>query len=175
MPAPALTPLGVVHTLISLIAVGAAIVALTRDGQLVVGNRVGRVYVIATVLTCLTGFPIFQRGGFGPPHVLGIVTLVALAVVYVAAKTSAFGSWSRFVEVIGLSLTVFFHWIPAVTETSSRLPSGAPLTTGPDDPKVQAAVGIGFLVFLAGAFLQWRRLRSGAAVKNALDVGGAPS
>lgn len=175
MPAPALTPLGVVHTLISLIAVAAAIVALVRDRQLVFDNRVGRVYVIATVITCLTGFPIFQRGGFGPPHVLGIVTLVVLAVAWVAAKTSTFGSWSRRVEVIGLSLTVFFHWIPAVTETSSRLPRNGPLTTGPDDPKVQAAAGIGFLVFLAGAFLQWRRLRSDAAAKSALDIGGARS
>ena len=175
MPAPALTPLGVVHTIISLVAVGAAIVALARDRQLVFDNRVGRVYVVATVLTCLTGFPIFQHGGFGPPHVLGIVTLVVLAVVGIAAKTPTFGSWSRYVEVLGLSLTVFFHWIPAVTETSSRLPRHAPLTTGPDDPRVQAAVGVGFALFLAGAFLQWRRLRVDAVVRNALDIGGASS
>ena len=37
-----LTPLGTVHTIISLIAVGAAVVALARDRRLVVGNRVGR-------------------------------------------------------------------------------------------------------------------------------------
>ena len=172
MPAPALTPLGIVHTIISLIAVGAAIVALVRDRQLVFGNRVGRIYVIATVLTCLTGFPIFQHGGFGPPHALGIVTLVVLAVVGVAAKTSTFGAWSRYVEVLGLSLTVFFHWIPAVTETSSRLPRHAPLTTGPDDPRVQAAVAVGFVLFLIGAFFQWRALRRDAAIRNALDIGG---
>jgi uncharacterized membrane protein len=171
----ALTPLGVVHTIISLIAVGAAIVALARDGRLAFGNRVGRVYVIATVLTCVTGLPIFQHGGFGPPHALALLTLAVLAIVAVAAKTPLFGAWSRYVEVLGLSLTVFFHWVPAVTETSSRLPAGAPLTTGPDDPRVQAAVGAGFVVFLVGAFLQWRRLRADATAKNALDIGGAPS
>jgi uncharacterized membrane protein len=171
-----LTPLGTIHTIISLVAVGAAIVALVRDRQLVVGNRVGRVYVVATILTCLTGLPIFQHGGFGPPHALAILTLVVLAIVAVAAKTSLFGAWSRYVEVLGLSLTVFFHWVPAVTETSSRLPPGAPLTTGPTDPRVQAAVGVGFLVFLVGAFLQWRRLRADAATsRNALDIGGAAS
>jgi hypothetical protein len=37
-------------------------------------------------------------------------------------EDALFGSWSRYVEVLGLSLTVFFHWVPAVTETSSRLP-----------------------------------------------------
>jgi hypothetical protein len=128
------------------------------------------------VLTCLTGLPIFQHGGFGPPHTLAILTLVVLAVVYAAAKTPLFGSWSRYVEVLGLSLTVFFHWVPAVTETSSRLPAGAPLTTGPNDPRVQAAVGVGFVLFLVGAFLQWRRLRSEAqAPARALDIGGAQS
>jgi len=171
-----LTPLGVIHTIISLVAVGAAVVALVRDRQLVATNRVGRVYVIATVLTCLTGLPIFQHGGFGPPHALAILTLVVLAIVWAAAKTGVFGSWSRYVEVIGLSLTVFFHWVPAVTETSSRLPPGAPLTTGPTDPRVQAAVGVGFVLFLIGAFLQWRSLRSDAqASKSALDIGGARS
>jgi hypothetical protein len=71
---------------------------------------------------------------------------------------------------------VFFHWVPAVTETSSRLPPGAPLTTGPNDPRVQAAVGVGFVLFLIGAFLQWRRLRSEAqAPRSPLDIGGAQS
>jgi len=171
-----LTSLGVIHTIISLIAVGAAIIALARDHQLVASNRVGRVYMVATVLTCLTGLPIFQHGGFGPPHTLAIITLVVLAIVWAAAKSSVFGSWSRYVEVLGLSLTVFFHWVPAVTETSSRLPPGAPLTTGPNDPRVQAAVGAGFVLFLIGAFLQWRRLRRDAqAPQRALDLGGAHS
>jgi len=160
MPPP-LIPLGIVHTIISLVAVGAAVVALVRDRKLVASNRVGRVYFVATVLTCLTGLPIFQHGGFGPPHVLAILTLVVLAIVGVAAKTSLFGGAARYVEVIGLSLTVFFHWIPGVTESTSRLPAGAPLTTGPDDPRVQAVVGIGFVLFLVGAVWQFRRLRAG--------------
>jgi uncharacterized membrane protein len=171
-----LTSLGVIHTIISLIAVGAAIIALARDHQLVASNRVGRVYMVATVLTCLTGLPIFQHGGFGPPHALAIITLVVLAIVWAAAKTGVFGSWSRYVEVLGLSLTVFFHWVPAVTETSSRLPFDAPLTTGPNDPRVQAAVAFGFVLFLVGAFLQWRTLRAGADfAKRTIDIDGARS
>ena len=31
-----------------------------------------------TVITCLTGFGIFRHGGFGNPHVLGVVTLIVL-------------------------------------------------------------------------------------------------
>ena len=57
------------------------------------------------------------------------------------------------------SLTFFFHWIPGITETTSRLPPGAPLTTGPDDPRVQGAVGVAFVLFLIGATLQVKRMR----------------
>jgi uncharacterized membrane protein len=156
-----LTPIGIIHTIISLVAVAAAVVALFRDHKLVSTNRVGRVYVATTVLTCLTGFFIFQHGGFGKPHMLGIATLVVLAIAYLAGTKQVFGSASRYVEVLGYSLTVFFHWIPGVTETSSRLPPGAPLTTGPDDPRVQATVGVGFVLFLIGAIWQFRRMRAG--------------
>ena len=99
---------------------------------------------MTTVLTCLTGFGIFQHGGFGNPHMLGIVTLVVLAIAYVAGDDAGVRERGRATSrSLGYSLTFFFHWIPGVTETSSRLPPGAPLTTGPDDPRVQAAVGVG--------------------------------
>lgn len=68
-----LTPLGIVHTVISLVAVGAGLIALIRDKEIRLATRTGQVYVITTVLTCLTGFGIFRHGGFGPPHMLGIV------------------------------------------------------------------------------------------------------
>ena len=69
-----LTPLGIVHTAISLVAVAAGLVSLFRYREISPATRAGRAYVIATVLTCLTGFGIFQHGGFGKPHVLGVVT-----------------------------------------------------------------------------------------------------
>ncbi|TMG93658.1 MAG: hypothetical protein E6H72_04325, partial [Betaproteobacteria bacterium] len=77
-----LTPLGVIHTAISLIAVAAGLIALIRDKEISPRNMLGKTYVITTVITCLTGFGIFQHGGFGKPHTLGIITLIVLAVAY---------------------------------------------------------------------------------------------
>jgi uncharacterized membrane protein len=153
-----LTTLGAVHTAISLIALAAGIAAFVRHGAISLRTRPGQVYVVTTVLTCLTGFGIFQRGGFNEAHVLGIVTLVVL-VVAAAAGRDRLGRLSRYIEAVGYSATFFFHMIPAFNETGSRLPLGAPLISGPDDPKFQAAVGAAFLVFLIGAFVQVRRLR----------------
>jgi uncharacterized membrane protein len=85
-----LTQLGVVHTAISLIAVAAGIIAFFRYGRISPSNTVGKVYVITTILTCLTALGIFQHGGFGKPHMLAIITLVALAVAAVAGRTALF-------------------------------------------------------------------------------------
>lgn len=155
-----LTNLGFVHTLISLVAVSAGIVAFLRYGTISSRNGVGMTYVATTILTVLTGFPIFQHGGFGPPHILGVITLVAFTAILAAERANAFGRASAYIATIGYSLTFFFHMIPAFTETSTRLPPSAPLATGPDDPQLQAAIGVAFVGFLIGAVLQFRRIRS---------------
>lgn len=155
-----LTPLGVIHTLISLIAVAAGLVALFRDKRIIAGTTTGRIYIWATVLTCLTGFGIFQHGGFGKPHVLGIVTLVVLGVAWLAGRRRLFGGASPYVETVSYSLTFFFHMIPGVTETTTRLPLGKPLLPNADAPELQAVAGALFLVFLIGATWQCLQLRS---------------
>jgi uncharacterized membrane protein len=162
---PSLTPLGIVHTAISLVALGVGIVALVRDKEISSRNFVGKLYIWTTVLTCLTGFPIMQHGGFGKPHALGIITLVVLVVAALAGK-SKFGHGSRYVEIVSYSATFFFHWIPTVVETTTRLPVSAPLITNRDGPELQAATGILFLIFLIGATLQVRRLRAQGKQNN---------
>jgi len=157
---PGLTTLGMIHTAISLIAVAAGLIALVRDKEISPRNRVGQVYVVTTVLTCLTGFGIFQHDGFGKPHVLGIVTLVVLVVAAVAGYTRLYGRASPYVETVSYSMTFFFHWIPAIAETTTRLPLGAPLLPNADAPELQAVTGALFVVFLIGTTLQVRRLHA---------------
>ncbi len=156
-----LTYLGVVHTAISLVAVAAGFIAFARYKEISLRTLAGRWYFWTTVLTCLTGFGIFQHGGFGKPHALGIITLVALAVGW-AAGSGKFGTWSRYVETIAYSATFLFHWIPAITETSTRLPLGAPLLSSPDAPELKAATGVLLALFLVGVALQIVRLRGQA-------------
>lgn len=160
-----LTPLGTIHTAISLVALAAGLWALLRDKAILPGSGLGKVYIWATVLTCLTGFGIFQHGGFGPPHVLGIVTLLVLGVAAVARRW--FGRAGPYVETLAYSLTFFFHFIPGVNETFTRVPVGAPLLSGPDDPALQKVVGVLFVIYLVGAGLQVWRLRAGRGVAGA--------
>ncbi|MEF7613173.1 hypothetical protein V4F39_04555 [Aquincola sp. MAHUQ-54] len=158
-----LTSLGLVHTLLAVVALAAGLAAFFRDGAIVPGTPLGQVYVWTTVLTCLTGFGIFQRGGFNEAHMLGVLTLAVLALAALAHRGRLFGRAAPYVGTVGMSLTFFFHMIPGLTETFTRVPSGAPLFTGPDDPALQKTVGAFFVLFLVGATLQVRRLRARTA------------
>lgn len=154
-----LTQLGVIHTAISLIAVGAGLVALIRDHGINPANTVGKVYIYTTILTCLTGFGIFAHGGFGKPHVLGIITLLTLAAAWLGDR-GTFGAKSRHVSTLCYSATFLFHMIPAITETSTRLPLERPLLASPEAPELQAATGVLLLLYLIGVTLQLRRLKA---------------
>src|SRR5439155_25378336 len=123
-------------------------------------NTLGKVYVTTTVLICLTGFGIFQHGGFGKPHDLGIITLVVLGVAYVAGYTQLYGRASPYIETLSYSATFLFHLIPGITETTTRLPLGAPLLPNPEAPALQGATALLLVPFLIGATLQVLRLRA---------------
>jgi uncharacterized membrane protein len=156
-----LTVLGAIHTLLAVVAIIAGLIALLRSGEIGSGTRAGFLYIVFTAATAVTGLFIFRHGGFGAPHVLSILTLLALAVAYAVEKLGTLGGLARYVVVLSYSLTLFFHLIPGLNETGSRFPLGDPWITGPDDPAFKAAAGVGFLFFLIGAALQvWRIRRS---------------
>jgi uncharacterized membrane protein len=154
-----LSTLGVVHTAISLVAVAAGIAAFLRDGA--IGSRSGRgkLYIATTVLTCLSGFFIFAHGGFGKPHMLGVITLFVLALAILAERSLVFGRGATAAATVAYSLSFYFHLIPAVTETSTRLPIHAPLVASAESPVLGVVYGMLFLGFLVGVWRQLRRLR----------------
>ena len=156
-----LTYLGIGHTLISLIALVSGLILLIRDGAISWKSMTGKIYVITTIIVCITGFGIFQHGGFGKAHALGIITLIVLAVALIAGgKNQPFGKASKYIETVCFSATFFFHLIPTIAETTTRLPLGAPIAASPDDPRIQLASGICFLLFIVGAIAQVLRLRN---------------
>lgn len=165
-----MSPLGALHTIIGLIAIGAGFAELIRHKEISSSRSTGKLYIAATILTCFTAFGIFHHGGFGIGHVLAIITLTVLSVAIAAERTKLFGSLSRYVGAVSYSMTVLFHLIPAVNETATRLPLGAPIAKDADAPVLHVANGVLFAVFLMGAFLQVYWLRT-AGQSPALDGG----
>jgi len=154
-----LTSLGVLHTLIGLLAVVSGFWALARYKEISPKNRLGQTYLVATPITAVTGLGIFQHGGFGPPHALSILTLIALAVGTVGATTNVFGRLSRYVQAASYSATILFHMIPGFTESLTRLPPATPVFASADAPEFKPIYAALMLLFLIGLTLQIRWLR----------------
>ncbi len=154
-----LSPFGLIHTIISLIAVAAGIAELARHRDIDPSRFWGTVYVAATVGACLTGFGIFRHGGFNQAHMLGVVTLLVLGLAALAGKTKVFGRASRKVEMLSYSITFLFHMIPTFTETLTRLPVGNPLVADRDGIAPKLAGGVFLVIYLGFAWYQLKRLR----------------
>jgi len=154
-----LSTLGIIHTLISLVAVFSALVAFWHDKAIIPDKTTGKLYIYTTYLTAFTGFGIFAHGGFGKAHVLGIVTIIVLTIAIAAGKNRLFGRLSAYVATGCFSTTFFFHMIPAITEATTRLPLGHPLLTSPEDPALKMATGFLFFALVAGVYLQFKVIR----------------
>ena len=155
-----LTTLGFIHTLISLVAVATGFYLLARDKQIVWRNTLGKTYVVTTFLTALTGLFIFQHGGFGPPHVVAILTIIALVVGIVAATTRFYGRASRYVQAVAFTTTILFHMIPAFNETLTRIPPGAPIASSPQAPIMQVIIAVLVVLYAIGLTMQIRWMRA---------------
>lgn len=154
-----LSTLGLIHTAISVVALVSGFIAVAKPRGISWGDREGRIYIIATLLTCLTAFGIFQHGGLNKAHALGVVTLLVLAGAYVADRRVPSSAWAHYVAPLGYTTTLFLHLIPGVTETFTRIPVGSPVFNGPEDPALQQLIGGLFGAYLVGVALQVRQLR----------------
>ena len=165
-----LSVLGALHTAVGLFALLKGFVAFAKHGAIGPTTSAGRIYLWSTLITVITGFFIFRHGGFGNPHILGVVTLIVLAVAFGAGKTAAFGKASPYIETVAYSMSFFFHFIPGTAESLTRLPLGAPLASSPEAPIVQGIVGVFFVIFLIGATYQVVKMR---AARKPLVAAGA--
>ncbi len=158
-----LTTLGAIHTAIGLVAIGLGFWALARDRE-ILWNRLGQAYLLLTFITAATGLPIFRHGGFGPPHVLALMTFVALGLGILAATTTVFRDWSRVVRIVSFTSTFLFHAIPGFTESLIRLPVAKPFAASPEDPVMRPIYGTLLALYALGLWLQLRRRKPAGAV-----------
>lgn len=156
-----ITPFGWFHTAISLVSLFGGLYALLRYHDIRYATTLGKTYTWFTVATCLTSFFLMRTGRLSEAHGLTVLTLIVLAIAVLLGRNAVLGSWRHVAASLAFTLTVYFHFIPGFTETLTRVPIGAPLVSGPQDPLLQKLVGATFLVFLVGMILQLRALRRG--------------
>lgn len=156
---PKILPIGWFHTVMGVTALLSGAVALIRYKEIGLTSRAGQIYLAATLVTAATALVIFQHGTFGPGHALAILTLLALAVGFVAEKTQLFGKLSRYVQAISYTATLLFHSIPAITDGLLRLPVGDPVLSSIEDPVLKLAYLVLLALYIVGVSLQIRWIR----------------
>ena len=137
-----------VHVVLSLIGIASGLIVLFG----MIGSKrlqgLTALFLATTVLTSVTGF-LFHSEKFGPPHVVGIISLVVLAAALLALygfRTA--GPWRRIYvasAVLALYLNVFVGVVQAFQKVSF-LKELAPTQSEPPFLVAQAVV---LLVFLA--------------------------
>jgi len=154
-----LSPLGIFHTIISILAIIVAFIALARDGKIDPRNGLGKWYVGLTVVTCLTSFGIMKTGHFTPAHTLSILVLLILPVGIYARSIWKTGTRGEKAEIIAMTLTLFLSFIPAATETLTRLPIDGPIAVNQDASVIKMTLLGLAVVFCIGIIYQLRKVR----------------
>jgi hypothetical protein len=152
------------HVIISLIAIVSGLVVMF--GML--GSRpqpgLTAIFLLFTILTSATGF-LFPFTQLLPSHMIGILSLVLLAIACIAlyAMTLA-GPW-RLIYVVTALLSLYFNVFVLVIQSFLKIPALTAIAPGnpPSGPVfavVQGLVLVFFVLVIIGA---WRRFKPIAA------------
>jgi len=136
------------HVVISLIGIFAGLIVLFGMFKANRLNNWTALFLVTTVLTSVTGF-FFHSTSFGPPHVLGILSLVVLAVAIPALYVYRLaGSW-RWIYVAGAVVALYFNVFVGVVQAFQKLSFLQPLAPTQSEPPffiAQAVVLVTFIV-----------------------------
>jgi CDP-diglyceride synthetase len=152
----ALSNLGIFHTAIGVIAIGAAVTAFIKSGKIDLSKLPGKVYFYFTLITSLTALGLSSVKGFNPGHVLALLVIVLVSVAYFLSTKKLGNNKARYVENFLLSFSFFLSMLPTVNETFTRIPVGHPLAQGPNDPLIGKTILLLFILLIAGSVLQFR-------------------
>jgi hypothetical protein len=148
----------VVHTILSLIGIAAGIVVLVA---MFGSSRLPRwtaVFLVTTVLTSVTGF-MFPRDHLMPSHVVGVISLVVLAIAIRARYRYRLARAWRWIYVVCAVMALYLNVFVLVVQSFQKLPSLARLAPTQSEPPfvvAQLTVLVMFAALCAGAAIKFR-------------------
>jgi len=147
-----------VHVVLSLVAIGAGFVVMT--GLLGGRDRGGwtALFLVTTVATSVTGFG-FPVDHLLPSHVVGIVSLVVLAVAILARYGLGLrGAW-RPVYVVGAALALYLNVFVGVVQAFLKVSALHALAPQQTEPPFLVAQLVVLALFIVLTVLAAKRFR----------------
>jgi hypothetical protein len=137
-----------VHVVLSLAGIVSGIVVVF--GMLGANRLSGLTafFLATTVLTSATAF-LFPSTSFGPPQVIGALSLAVLAVAILALYVFGLTGVWRWVYVIGAMLALYLNCFVGVVQAFQKLPFLQPLAPTQSEPPFVVAQVVVMAIFIA--------------------------
>ena len=152
-----------VHVVISLIAIVAGLVVMF--GMLGSKSQPGltAIFLLFTILTSATGFliPPLLSEKLLPSHMIGILSLVLLAIACIALYGMKLSGPWRWIYLLTALLSLYFNVFVLVIQSFLKVPALTALAPGnpPAGPVFGVAQGIALVFFVVMIIGVWRRFR----------------
>jgi hypothetical protein len=157
-----LTLLLQVHVGLSLIGIASGLVVLY--GLLTSRPFAGwtALFLVTTILTSLTGFPL-PPIGFDPPRAVGVISLVLLAAAVAALYAFHLaGAW-RWIYIVSAVASLYLNVFVAVVQSFQKLSFLQPLAPTQSEPPFIVAQVVVLVAFIALGALAVMRFRPAAS------------
>jgi hypothetical protein len=136
------------HVILSLIGIISGIVVVLAMLGVNRAPTMTALFLLTTVATSATGF-LFHFASFGPPEIVGVISLVVLAVAILALYTYKLaGSW-RWIYVVSAVLALYLNVFVGVVQTFQKVPFFHALAPTQTEPPFAVAQGLVLIVFVA--------------------------
>ena len=153
-----------IHVILSLIGIASGLVVLYG---LVTGSPLGAltaIFLLTTILTGVTGFPL-PPFGFDPPRVVGILLLILLALAVLGLYVFRLGGAWRWIYVVTAVMALYLNVFVGVTQAFQKLPSLQSLAPTQSEPPFLIAQIAVLVIFIALGALGVRRFHPTLAAK----------
>jgi len=155
-----LTQLGIIHTIIGIIALVLAITSLVGNGKISPANSIGKLYIGFTVAACITSFGVQKLGHLSPAHSLSVLILLLLPVAIYFQRARFAGMTGEYIGMATMTFTVFLSFIPTIVETLTRVPVGDPIAENDKAPIIKMLLLALAVIFVVIIVFQIRKART---------------
>jgi hypothetical protein len=150
-----------IHVLLSLIGIasGSVVVWGLWDSKRL--ERWTMLFLSSTVLTSLTGF-FFHSKAIGPPHIVGAISLIILALtIYALRAKQLAGVWRR-IYVVGAIAALYFNSFVGVVQAFLKIPPLRALAPQGSEPPFVIAQALLLVIFVAFGVFALKRFHPAA-------------
>jgi hypothetical protein len=143
-----MTPYTFVHTLISVIGIVSGFVVVFGLLASKSDNFWTAVFLSSMAVTCLTGF-FFPFHGFKPSYGVGVLTLIAVILAYVARyRHHLAGGWRK-TYVISAVIALYFNFFVLIVQSFLKVPALNMLAPTQTEPPFKIAQLVALVIFIA--------------------------